>query len=354
MSYRYLGNKTRLLPHLMRRIGAACPPGGRVADLMTGTASVAAMLRERGYAVTALDLMTFSVQHARVRLLLDAPPAFAAVDQRGYAGVLAQLNALPPAPGYVFREYGTDGRPANGAEPRKYLSGSNAASIDAIRAQIAAWERGGRLAGLEADLLRHDLVLATNRVANIAGTYGHFRSTFSPGALRELELRPTTFAPSLPAVPGDRHRVLQGAAEDLAPDIDVDVCYIDPPYIKRQYAANYHLIETLARGDEPEAAGVSGLRPWRDQYSDFCSKVRMFDSFRTVLGGVRCRTVFVSYSEDGLASPGQLEALFGEFGRTTLESVPLPRFRSSGHSGRAVVREFLFRIDMVPARSSVP
>ncbi|MCZ5120468.1 DNA adenine methylase [Escherichia coli] len=35
--------------------------------------------------------------------------------------------------------------------------------------------------------------------------------------------------------------------------IQCDLCYIDPPYMKRQYAANYHILETLARGDEPEA-----------------------------------------------------------------------------------------------------
>ncbi len=32
------------------------------------------------------------------------------------------------------------------------------------------------------------------------------------------------------------------------------LCYVDPPYMKRQYAANYHLLETIAKGDNPVAA----------------------------------------------------------------------------------------------------
>ena len=41
-----------------------------------------------------------------------------------------------------------------------------------------------------------------------------------------------------------------------------DTVYLDPPYTKRQYAAYYHVLETLAYGDEPEVSGVTGLRPW--------------------------------------------------------------------------------------------
>ena len=40
-----------------------------------------------------------------------------------------------------------------------------------------------------------------------------------------------------------------------------------PHISKRQYAANYHILETLHGNVEPEAIGDSGLRPWRDQYS---------------------------------------------------------------------------------------
>ena len=39
-----------------------------------------------------------------------------------------------------------------------------------------------------------------------------------------------------------------------------DILYLDPPYNARQYIANYHLLETVARYDSPKIKGLTGLR----------------------------------------------------------------------------------------------
>ena len=182
--------------------------------------------------------------------------------------------------------------------------------------------------------------MAVNVVANIAGTYGHFRSQFSTAALRPMKLAPSELA----ANPNINHRVLQGRAEDLAPEIEADLCYLDPPYMKRQYAANYHILETLARGDEPDAIGVSGLRDWWDQYSDFCSKRRLADSFRYIIGKMSCAEFLISYSEDGLAGEAELVDLFEEFGSVTVHRLPHKRFRSNASPLGASVTEYLFHL----------
>ena len=91
--------------------------------------------------------------------------------------------------------------------------------------------------------------MAANDVANIAGTYGHYLSKLISRASLPLKLKPS----SVIILPGDgRHMVMRGYAEDLAKSIECDLCYIDPPYMKRQYAANYHILETLAREDDPQ------------------------------------------------------------------------------------------------------
>ena len=276
-------------------ITSVVQPGEVVADLMCGTASVSAALRESGFKVITSDLMTFAAQHARVRLTLDSPPPFARLGG-SYLGVLDRLQALKPIQGLMVREYSPAGQPAAGCEPRMYLSEQNAGIIDAINAQLNEWRGDGALAPEEHDLLRHDLVLATNRDANIADTYGHFRSKWSNGSRSKLILSPAEFVWGFSC----DHVIMQGPAEVVSKDLVADLCYLDPPYMKRQYAANYHLIETIARGDAPEAIGVSGLRPWRDQYSDFCSKVRIRDAFSKIILGMNCPKFLISYSEDGL------------------------------------------------------
>ncbi len=339
MSYRYIGNKTRFLHQLMTTISHLAPPGAVVADLMCGTASVSAALRSAGYKVIASDLMTFAVQHATVRLTIDGPPPF---NQLGgsYFGVLDHLQSLPPRDGLMVREYSPAGRPQAGCAPRMYLSETNAALIDAINVEINTWMSKRLLTHQEHCLLRHDLILATNRVANIAGTYGHYRSKWCNGSLSRLTLLPTDFVWGFSC----DHVVLQGPAEFVSQGLKADLCYIDPPYMKRQYAANYHLIETIARGDEPEAIGASGLRPWRDQYSDFCSKVRIREAFGKILRGMNCSRYLISYSEDGLLSREEMLQLLEQFGEAKLFEYAVPRFRSNNSPLKRTMTEYLFTL----------
>jgi adenine-specific DNA-methyltransferase len=158
--------------------------------------------------------------------------------------------------------------------------------------------------------------MAVNDVANIAGTYGHFLSTINGRAKDPIKLETSTLYTSSDA---DKHQVLQGYAEAQAQHISCDLCYIDPPYMKRQYAANYHILETIARGDEPEAIGVSGLRPWRDQYSNFCTKTKIRDSFREIFSNMDCKNYLISYSEDGLLSVDDFRELLVPFGDIEIE-----------------------------------
>lgn len=337
--YRYIGNKTRLTHWLISRINELAPRGGVVADPMCGTASVSEALRGSGYRVIASDIMTYAVHHARVRLLLNAAPEFAGLGLQ-YRTALAHLNDLPGEGGLFFREYSPAGRPLSGDDPRKYLTPQNASRLDAISRRIREWFEQGVITEIENSLLRHDLILAVNRVANIAGTYGHYRSSFSKAANAALALVPTPFRDEFRT----DHTILQGPAEDIAHQISADVCYIDPPYMKRQYAANYHLIETVARGDEPAAIGVSGLRPWRDQYSVFCTRTRIQDAFRRLIQNAECPVFLISYSSDGLLKEEELAELFEPLGKFSLDRRFFPRFRSNQSSLGSHVTEYLITL----------
>jgi adenine-specific DNA-methyltransferase len=338
MAYRYLGNKARLLEFILGEVLARVRRGATVADPMCGTASVADSLARAGFNVIASDELTFPVQHARVRLLLREEPPFAALG--GYTNALAALNTADPIEGFFYGEYSDGGRPRNGCKPRKYFTAANARRIDAIRHTLMTWREGRTITPSEEVLLRHDLILAGNRVANIAGTYGYYRSTWNAAALQPLELRPSSVAAH-----AGTHVVHQGKVEELVGDLEADVLYLDPPYTKRQYAGNYHILETLAVGDEFDPVGEGGLRDWYYQYSAFCSKRRVKDAFRTVLGKTRSRWVLLSYSEDGLVSPTELTGLLRDYGRVTRRNVKVPRFRSNGGVTRAVT-EHLYCVAM--------
>lgn len=331
---------------------------GTVADLMAGTGSVSMEYRRNGYKVIASDVMTYSKHHLTTQLLFDEPPAFSGLhgivrdygqicingveseNRRMYLSVIEHLNQLPPVDGYFFTELSPFGKPANGYPSRKYFTSENARKIDAIRSEINHWIDSGLITAEEASVLKHTLIMSVNRVANISGTYGYYLANFKGTSLNPICLSPVTFEP----IGNTNHVVLQGYAEVLASSITADLCYIDPPYMKRQYAANYHILETIARGDSPKAIGKSGLRDWWDQYSKFCTKTKSMESFRTIIRDMNCPHFLISYSEDGLLSIDQLINVFQEFGTVSVNEIDYMRFRSNQSSLPKYIKEYIIEV----------
>lgn len=348
--YRYIGNKTKLLPYIMERTRELIGNEGTVADIMAGTGSVSLEYRKRGYRVVASDMMTYSYHHLNVNLLIDKASDFnglfaaneVPLDTGGaYASVLRYLNNLEPRESFFYKEFSPAGNPSSGCEPRKYFTSYNAGKIDAIREKINEWKNKQCITLLEESLLKHTLIMAVNEIANISGTYGYFLADFKKNSLDNMELKPV----ELYLENATGNQVFLGFAEEIVNQITADLCYIDPPYMKRQYAANYHILETIARGDFPDAIGKSGLRDWWDQHSKLCTKTRGIQSFEKIIGDMHCDKFLVSYSEDGLFRLDELEKCFGKFGHVEVLKIDYNRFRSNNSKLPKNLKEYLISIE---------
>ena len=353
MGYRYIGSKVKVIDNVIGKISELCPSKGRVADLMSGTGVISTELRKRDYKVTANDLMTYSYHHSIVNLKFSSAPNFEKLiafisdfhevkpELSPYENVINFLNNVKPNCGYFWNEFSCEGNPQNSERPRNYFSPENARKLDGIREVINNLSCDNILTDLERSLLLHDLIMAANDIANIAGTYGHYMSRLNGRALTQLNLKCTDL---LLKSDVENHIVMQGYAEENASKIQCDLCYIDPPYMKRQYAANYHILETLARGDEPEAIGISGLRPWRDQYSNFCTKTKIRDSFKEIITNMGCNEFLISYSEDGLLTIEDFNKLLADFGDVKIEAFTHKRFRSNKSELQNELTEYLIHL----------
>lgn len=349
--YRYIGNKSKLTQHILERVEQLIGRTGTVADIMAGTGTVSLELRKAGYKVIASDVMTYSYHHLISNLCMDKAPDFSKViftekmsiddNENAYEIVLNYLNSLPPKKSFFYKEFSPDGEPSNGCPARKYFTSDNAAKIDAIREKINEWVEQQVITDIEESLLKHTLIMAVNEVANISGTYGYFLSDFKKNANDKIKLTPIKF------LEGNYtgHIVMHGFAEDLASSMKADLCYIDPPYMKRQYAANYHILETIARGDFPDAVGKSGLRDWWDQHSKLCTKTKGLQSFEKILNDIDCPKFLISYSEDGLFSLEQLKECFSKFGEVNVQAIDYNRFRSNDSKLPKKLKEYLISIE---------
>ena len=346
--YRYIGNKAKLTPYILDKVHQMIGDAGTVADIMAGTGTGSLELRKKGYKVVASDVMTYSYHHLNVNLCMKEAPEFIGLkdvitDDLGcmYLTVLKYLNQLEPKKSFFYQEFSPDGTPRNGTPPRKYFTSDNAMRIDAMREKINEWIDAGNISKSEESLLKHTLIMAVNEVANISGTYGYFLSSFKKNSLEKIELKPIDFYESN----SEGHVVKLGFAENLAATIKADLCYIDPPYMKRQYAANYHILETIARGDFPDAVGKSGLRDWWDQHSKLCTKTRGLQSFEKIISDMQCSKFLISYSEDGLFTLEQLQECFGKFGKVSVQEIDYNRFKSNDSKLPQKLKEYLISVE---------
>ncbi len=359
MAFRFLGNKAKLIPEILSEIELVAPNGRRstVVDLFCGTGGVSLSLRKAGYKVIANDILLSCVTHARAQLLTRDEPQFsnllnndkalssvqsAFLFDSPYHRVLTYLNMMDGMEGFFFNEYSPSGSPINGAPPRKYFTPPNAMKIDAIRSIINNWIDNNIISEMEAFVLLHNLMLATNRVANTAGTYGYFLADWTESAKTEITLRPSVFIDS----PTD-HRVIQGNAASVASKLAADVFYLDPPYTKRQYAAYYHILETIAYRDEPDLVGKSGLRPWEDRSSDFCYKNRALAALTEVLNNLDTNFAIISYSTDGHITHEEMMDLLHKYGQVNQREISTSRYKSKQGVSDNPLREKLYRVNIL-------
>lgn len=224
---KYLGSKRTLVP-VIGSVAAAL--GVRsAADLFAGTTRVGQELRRRGLRVTSNDTAAFS--QAFGEAYIAAGPE---IDRARLRLVLAELAALPPLDGYVTETF---------CRRSRYFRPENGMRIDAVRAGIDRLALGP----VERGLLLTSLIEAADRVDSTCGVQMAYLKRWAPRAANALELREPE------PVDGPPGAVGCGDANLLSAELDgIDLAYVDPPYNQHSYLGNYHVWETLARGDRPE------------------------------------------------------------------------------------------------------
>ncbi|HEY2762715.1 MAG TPA: DNA adenine methylase [Pseudonocardiaceae bacterium] len=316
MSIRYIGSKARVAERIADIVGPPVP-GCTFVDGMVGSGSVARAVAERGWNLRINDHLLSSVTVAAARVTAAHQVPFSIWG--GYDPAIIALNAAPPRSGVIHREYSPASAATVGHE-RRYFTEDNAMRIDGIRAEIARWAGHGLLARAEERLLLADLLRATNAVANTAGTYGCYLRHWSPVAMRTLTLSPRPLLTEAVEVQTTTMDVLD------IPVAGTDIAYYDPPYTKRQYAAYYHVLETISYGDEPSVGGVTGLRPWTHLASKFCYQRHALDTIRRLIESCPARRILLSYSDDGHVRRDTLIDAVGALGTLTVHEL--------GHIGR--------------------
>lgn len=375
----YLGNKSRLLPEIARAIDAVAPRGSVVCDLFAGTGVVSRELA-RQHSVMASDIQEYSkiltsamlrpkalpdplldalrgevfkrgqqLRQGAVSALFDYEENALAQAEDGHPGPLADLvesGALMTAPATP------DGRscdlrelqmsvlevlPATGENViTRYYGGvyfgyKQAAELDALAVAARALAHPYRVVAVAALLST-----ASDLVCSVGNQFAQ------PVRLRRADGTPKVVQAAATArrrrqSPVDLFEVWVGRYSRLSPcsgnhqvhradfrsvlatlSSDVRAIYADPPYTRDHYSRFYHVLETIALGDDP---GVSTMkvgpvsRPSRAIYrverhqSPFCIKSEVESAFEALFSAGRRLDVplVVSYSPRSPATAARQE-----------------------------------------------
>ena len=363
---RYIGNKTKLLPFILKALRRLDIAPGVAHDAFAGTASVGRALKARGWRVASSDLMTYSYVFQRAYVVAGASPSFAALRAsdpevrralrspalraRAAAHGGTVLHAvgeyltswLEPERGFVSEHFAPGGG-------RMYCTDENAARIDAVRRALPEWRRAGLIGDDAYFILLAALLEGADRAANTAGVYAAFIKRWQSNARRRvavLPAPPTAGPRGSTAHRDDAARV----ARALGP---VDLLYVDPQYNTRQYAGFYHVPEVIARGwfdERPVLRGKTGLLAGDGQRSAWCSRRRVRHALAELLAASGARHVLVSYNSEGLLPPAEVRATLeaaSADGSVRCFTRRYKRYRAdSDHAGRRYrgdrVRELLY------------
>ncbi len=271
---RFLGNKYKLLPFITEVIRENCYEINSIADIFSGTGSVASAFQDRQ--IITNDIL-YSNYITNLAWFGSMP-----YEKRKLQNIISDYNST-----YVDEEnYMTE----NFSDT--YFSRNDCSKIGYIRKDIEQRYNNGEINQRERAILISSLLYAMDRIANTCGHY----DAYIQGA--KFDKRLELGIPDANQFNNVHNQCYNEDANELVKKISADLVYIDPPYNSRQYCDSYHLLENIAKWDKPEVYGVAKKMDRSTLKSKYCTK-EAEETFKELISSISSRYILLSYNNMG-------------------------------------------------------
>jgi len=332
----YIGSKKSLLDFLEESIDEVTDKDCHVfCDLFAGTGTVGTHFKKKGYKIIANDIQYYSFvlnrhyvgNHKELvfRGLAEEVPELKKTNKGERKNLVCNyLSGLRGDKKFIYTNYCLGGT-KNKKVPRQYFSDGNGMRCDAIRRKIEEWQRAEMINDDEYYFLLTSLLESIDKHANTASVYGAFLKSLKKSASQDFELKPAKLIRNKQS-----HEVYNKDANELVKNkkMQCDILYLDPPYNQRQYATNYHILETIAKYDEPNIYGKTGLRNYEKEKSLYCSRNEVIGVFKDLILNAKTKYIFLSYNNEGLMTPQDVKEVMSLRGKYGFFAKEYNRFKS--------------------------
>lgn len=287
------------------------------ADLFAGTGVVGSLYKSLGCKVISNDIQYYS--YVIIRHLIENEENNIRFDLFNY------FNSLDGVEGFIYKNYCI-----GSGSGRNYFTNENGMKCDAIRIELERMYKSNEIDEQNYFFYLGSLINSIDKYANTASVYGAFLKNIKKSAQKTFILEP------LKIINGSSGKVYNLNVNDLIAEIKGDVLYLDPPYNARQYYSNYHVLETIAKYDEPNLYGITGLREAGSQNSEFCSKRKVENAFEYLIANANFKYIILSYNNEGLMSLETIKRIMSKYGNYSFYTQTYRRFKADKEENRNI------------------
>jgi len=328
MSINYIGSKRSLFPLLDEVFSKYIKKDTVFGDLFAGTGIVSYLVSKKYQCnIVTNDMQYYSFVFSKANLA-----KYSASDIKVISEKILEYNNTD----VVIEDFFTD----NYAPPKRmYFTVKNARKIDTIRYMI---EEDRKVVSENVYYyLLSCLIAAADKVANTSSVYASYLKEFKNSALNILTLKSNVEL----STNNTKNICLNKNVLDVL-DINYDVVYLDPPYNGRQYANYYHILETIAKDDSPDISGVTGMRNYDNQKSDFCSEIKAIKVFEKLIKNIKSKIIILSYNDEGIISHDDILKILNKKGKVIVKKQEYKKFKAQKGVKRGIVYEYLFIVEV--------
>ena len=188
------------------------------------------------------------------------------------------------------------------------------------------------------------LLSAMDKVANTASVYGAYLKSYKSSAKEKLKIIP--IHTNLLLYYSGNKVFNNDINSDIILNQTYDIAYLDPPYNQRQYSANYHPLNFIAKYDNSiEIYGKTGLIK-NSNKSKYSQKSGAFEMLKDLIINLKTKHILLSYNNEGIIDFNKIKELLLSRGKVILYKKEYKKFKSNENQENENVYEYLFHLEI--------